>query len=56
MGHGIFVCIGTAEPCTVRRNIKEVEIGWEASETGVHSHTDVATGKKKSSLMQRFQS
>ena len=47
MGHGIFVCMGTDEPCTVRRHIKETEIGWEASETGVHSHTDVATGKKK---------
>ena len=44
---GIFVCMGTDEPCTVRRHIKETEIGWEASETGVHSHTDVATGKKK---------
>ena len=38
--------MGTDEPCTVRRHIKETEIGWEASETGVHSHTDVATGKK----------
>jgi hypothetical protein len=47
MGHGIFVCMGTDEPYTVRRHIKETEIGWEASETGVHSHTDVATGKKK---------
>ena len=44
---GFFVCMGTDEPCAVRRNVKEVEIGWEKSEKGVHSHTDVATGKKK---------